>query len=64
VKTPVTARSTQPPLKQIIINAASESINSKVQRVKCTARSFRNTNNFITAIYFHSGGLDLLPSTH
>lgn len=47
-----------------ITNAASESINSKIQWVKYTARGFRNKANFITAIYFHCGGLNLLPLTH
>jgi transposase len=51
-------------LKHRITNAASESINSKVQWVKYTARGFRNKANFVTAIYFHCGGLDLRPSTH
>ena len=26
--------------------------------------SFRSKKNFVTAIYFHCGGLDLMPSTH
>jgi transposase len=47
-----------------ITNAASESINSKIQWVKYTARGFRSQTNFITAIYFHCGGLDLMPATH
>lgn len=47
-----------------ITNAASESINSKIQWVKYTARGFRNKENFRTAIYFHCGGLDMAPSTH
>jgi len=51
-------------LKHRITNAASESINSKVQWVKYTARGFRNKQNFATAIYFHCGGLDLMPATH
>ena len=51
-------------LKHRITNAASESINSKIQWVKYTARGFRNKTNFKTAIYFHCGGLDLLPDTH
>jgi transposase len=51
-------------LKHRITNAASESINSKIQWVKYTARGFRNKANFITAIYFHCGGLDLMPTTH
>lgn len=49
-------------LKQRITNAASESINAKIQWVKYTARGFRNKKNFQTAIYFHCGGLDLAPS--
>ena len=51
-------------LRHRITNAASESINSKIQWVKYTARGFRSTRNFVTAIYFHCGGLDLMPSTH
>jgi transposase len=54
-------------LKHRITNAASESLNSKIQWVKYTARGFRNQANFVTAIYFHCGGLDLrpsIPSTH
>ncbi len=49
-------------LKHPITNATSESINSKIQWVKYTARGYRNFNNFIDAIYFHCGGLDLIPS--
>ena len=45
-----------------ITNAASESLNAKIQWVKYTARGFRNKQNFINAIYFHCGGLDLDPS--
>lgn len=51
-------------LRHRITNAASESINSKIQWVKYTARGFRNKENFKTAIYFHCGGLDLAPSIH
>jgi len=47
-----------------ITNATSESINAKIQWVKYTARGFRNKQNFINAIYFHCGGLDLAPSSH
>ena len=47
-----------------ITNATSESINDKIQLVKYTARAFRNKQNFINAIYFHCGGLDLAPGTH
>ncbi len=46
-------------LRHRITNAASESIDSKIQWVKYTARGFRSQTNFITAIYFHCGGLDL-----
>ena len=49
-------------LKHRITNAASESINARVQWVKYTARGFRNMDNFIDAIYFHCGGLELSPS--
>ena len=45
-----------------ISNAVSESLNSKIQWVKYTARGFRNFQNFVTAIYFHCGGLALAPS--
>jgi transposase len=48
-------------LRHRITNAASESINAKIQWVKYTARGFRNKQNFINAIYFHCGGLDLAP---
>jgi transposase len=49
-------------LKHRITNATSESINAKIQWVKYTARGFRNKQNFINAIYFHCGGLDLAPA--
>jgi transposase len=49
-------------LRHRITNAGSESINSKIQWVKYTARGYRNKQNFITAIYFHCGGLDMAPS--
>jgi transposase len=48
-------------LRHQITNAASESLNAKIQWVKYTARGFRNKQNFIHAIYFHCGGLDLAP---
>jgi len=51
-------------LKHRVTNAASESINSKIQWVKYTARGFRNKRNFQTAIYFPCGGLDMAPSCH
>jgi transposase len=39
-----------------------EGLNSKIQWVKYTARGFRSVGNFIKAIYFHCGGLNLTPS--
>jgi transposase len=50
-------------LRHQITNAVSESLNAKIQWVKYTARGFRNKQNFIHAIYFHCGGLDLAPSS-
>ena len=49
-------------LRHRITNATSESLNAKIQWVKYTARGFRNKQNFINAIYFHCGGLDLAPA--
>jgi len=48
-------------LRHQVTNAASESINAKIQWVKYTARGFRNKENFKAAILFHCGGLDLAP---
>ena len=45
-------------------NASSESDNAKIQRVKRMACGFRNRERFRNAIYFHLGGLDLLPGHH
>lgn len=50
-------------LRLRITHAASESINAKIQWVKYTVGSFRNKQNFQTAIYFHCCGLDL-SATH
>jgi len=44
-----------------ITNAMSESLNSKIQWVKYTARGFRNREGFRNAIYFYCGKLDLHP---
>jgi transposase len=43
-------------------NAASESINSQVQKVKRMACGFRNRSRFRNAIYFHLGDLNLYPA--
>lgn len=48
-------------LRHRITNAASESINAEIHWLKYTARGSRNKQNFIHAIYFHCGGLDLAP---
>lgn len=45
-------------------NAAAESANSKIQRVKRMACGYRNRDRFRNAIYFHLGGLDMYPVTH
>ena len=53
------------PRKQYLKHALrtrSEGLNSRIQWVKATARGFRNQQNFINAIYFHCGKLDLAPS--
>ncbi len=50
-------------LRHRVTKAASESINSRIQWVKYTAQGFRNKQNFINAIYFHCGGLDLAPES-
>ena len=48
-------------LRHRITNATSESLNAKIQWVKYTARGLRNKQNFVNAIYFHCGGLNLAP---
>jgi len=47
-----------------ITNAASESLNSKIQWVKYTPRGFRNKNNFVTAILFPLRRPQPPPHTH
>ena len=42
-------------------NAASESVNSRVQALKRRAHGYRNRARFRNAIMFHLGGLDLYP---
>ena len=51
-----------PPLDKVT-NARAESINAGIQKVKYSARGFRNRNRFRNAIYFHLGGLDLYPAS-
>ena len=45
-----------------LYNADAESINSRIERIKNRACGFRNVQNFVNAIYFHLGGLDLYPA--
>ena len=45
--------------KHRITNAIAEGLNSKIATIQKRAYGFRNLDNFITAIYFHCGGLDL-----
>lgn len=47
-----------------VTNAISESLNAKIQWIKRTACGFRNRERFRSAIFFHCGGLDLLPARH
>jgi transposase len=47
-----------------VTNAMAEGINGKIQRIKRAAHGYRNLNNFMNAIYFHCGGLQLYPATH
>jgi len=42
-------------------NAAVESMNAKIQRIKAMACGYRNRERFRNAILFHLGGLDLYP---
>jgi len=42
-------------------NGHSESMNSRIQRIKRQACGFRNRARFRHAIYFHCGGLNLYP---
>ena len=44
-----------------ITNAVSEGLNSKIMSLKRRAAGYRNLHSFITAIYFHCGGLDMYP---
>lgn len=44
-----------------ITNAVAEGLNSKIATIQKRAYGFRNLDNFMIAIYFHCGGLDLWP---
>jgi transposase len=43
-------------------NAAGESVNANVQRIKRTACGFRSCERFRDAILLHLGDLDLYPA--
>lgn len=45
-------------------NGHSESMNSRIQRIKRQACGFRNRERFRNAIYFHCGGLNLYPTKY
>lgn len=42
-------------------NGHAESTNARIQRIKARACGFRNRERFRNAIYFHCGGLELMP---
>ena len=44
-------------------NADAESMNPRIERIKNRVCGFRNVQNFVNAIYFHLGGLDLYPAS-
>lgn len=44
-----------------VTNAAAESMNARIQRIKVMACGYRNRERFRNAILFHLGGLDLYP---
>ncbi len=44
-----------------ITNAVAEGVNSKIMSIKRRVGGFRNVDNFKTAIFFCSGGLELYP---
>ena len=48
-------------LRHRITNAAAEALNSRINQIKSAARSFRNFENYRTAILFHCGKLDMYP---
>jgi len=47
-----------------VTNAGAESMNARIQKLKRRACGYRNTERMKNAIYFHFGGLDMLPATH
>ena len=47
----------------LTIYTKSESMNSRIQKVKARSHGFRNRERFRNAIYFHLGALGLYPAT-
>jgi transposase len=47
--------------KHRITNALAEGLNSKIEKVKRMACGYSNREHYRNAIYFHCGGLDLIP---
>ena len=43
-------------------NAAEESMNARIKRIKTMACGYRNRERFRNEILFHLGGLDLHPT--
>jgi transposase len=48
--------------KSRLTNGPLEGLNNKIQGLVKKAYGYRNTQRFITDIYFHCGGLDLYPA--
>jgi len=44
-----------------ITNAMAEGLNSKIEKIKQSACGYRNVDNYVTAIFFYCGGLELHP---
>jgi len=47
--------------KHRVTNALTERINGTIEKIKRKSHGFRNRRNYKTAIYFHCGGLDMMP---
>ena len=44
-----------------VLPTNNRQLNSKNEVIKCSARGYRNKDNFRTAILFHYGKLELMP---
>jgi transposase len=47
-----------------VTNAYAERVNLKIQEIKRVAKGYRNPMNYMTMIYFHLGGLNILTHTN